>query len=223
MRGKEEKWGEESGREERRAEKEPARQRKRESSELGIGGSRRPGDGGGGRERSKRGRELDVRTNAICMILHVLARPGAAPIGFQLSVYVFCLLFWLRHGRHAGRYRIERREREGQRARDKTERERKVESGWSREVAASSSTRKEIIFLGFSPRGDARSPRAEERRVVEERGGAVGLLTSWCSESVLLPCKIRCNKIFSWLNKNSKRARARKRAVYVCTFVSLNI
>jgi len=30
-----------------------------------------------------RGRELDVRTNAICMILHVLARPGAAPIGFS--------------------------------------------------------------------------------------------------------------------------------------------
>lgn len=38
---------------------------------------------------------MDVRTNAICMILHVLARPGAAPIGFQLSAYVFCLLFWL--------------------------------------------------------------------------------------------------------------------------------
>lgn len=45
---------------------------------------------------------MGVRTNAICMILHVLARPGAAPIGFQLSADVFCLLFWLRHGRHAG-------------------------------------------------------------------------------------------------------------------------
>lgn len=53
-----------------------------------IGGSRRAGDYvGEGR------RELDVRTNAICMILHVLARPGAAPIEFQLSAYVFCLLF----------------------------------------------------------------------------------------------------------------------------------
>lgn len=53
--------------------------------------------------RGRAGEERDVRTNAICMILHVLARPGCAPIGFQLSACVFCLLFWLRHGRHAGR------------------------------------------------------------------------------------------------------------------------
>lgn len=64
-----------------------------------IGGSRREqatvlGKGRGQGKREGR-RELDVRTNAICMILHVLARPGAAPIGFQLSAYVFCLLFWL--------------------------------------------------------------------------------------------------------------------------------
>lgn len=52
-------------------------------------------EGQGWQGKGEGRRELDVRTNAICMILHVLARPGAAPIGFQLSAYVFCLLFWL--------------------------------------------------------------------------------------------------------------------------------
>lgn len=98
-----------------------------------------------------RGRELDVRTNAICMILHVLARPGAAPIGFQLSAYVFCLLFWLRHGRHAGARIGKRGAGGGQRRgaeRKKKEREREVADGGSNV----DSTRKEIILLGFSRR-----------------------------------------------------------------------
>lgn len=95
-----ERWGGERERErvvERRRENRAGRKRERcELSDRRKSTSRRlcgvrQGEQGKGEGR----RELDVRTNAICMILHVLARPGAAPIGFQLSAYVFCLLFWL--------------------------------------------------------------------------------------------------------------------------------
>lgn len=150
----------------------------------------RAGDGAAGRRgrTGVRGRELDVRTNAICMILHVLARPGAAPIGFQLSAYVFCLLFWLRHGRHAGarigkrgagggqRRGAERREREG-------ERERLADGGSSVD-----STRKEIILLGFSRRAKMLVDREREG----EREKAVGLLTR-----SFFPGDAKQNKIFS--------------------------
>lgn len=92
------------------------------------------------------GRELDVRTNAICMILHVLARPGAAPIGFQMAAYVFCLLFWL-YGM-AGTRVVGSEGRRGRGGAKRRERE--------REIAGVDATRKEIILLGFSRREDAR-------------------------------------------------------------------
>lgn len=103
-RGKEERWGGEREKEsewsrEGETGRERGREEVRKTRAFGFGGSRREqatvlGQGRGQGKREGR-RELDVRTNAICMILHVLARPGAAPIGFQLSAYVFCLLFWL--------------------------------------------------------------------------------------------------------------------------------
>jgi len=85
----------ESGREKENEEKTGPRGSEKDAS-FRIGGSR-PNAGERKRGWGKREgeRELDVRTNAICMILHVLARPDTAPIGFQLSAYVFCLLFWL--------------------------------------------------------------------------------------------------------------------------------
>lgn len=97
-RGKEERWGGESGREKGETRRKRGREEVRKTRAFGseeVDGAGRRGGGDGWTGKREGGRELDVRTNAICMILHVLARPGAAPIGFQLSAYVFCLLFWL--------------------------------------------------------------------------------------------------------------------------------
>lgn len=168
--------------------KERERERKGETRAWDRRKSR-AGDGAAGRRgrTGVRGRELDVRTNAICMILHVLARPGAAPIGFQLSAYVFCLLFWLRHGRHAGarigkrgagggqRRGAERREREGEKER------------LPMEVAASTRRERKLFCLVFL---DARRCSLTEKG--REREKAVGLLTG-----SFFPGDAKQNKIFS--------------------------
>lgn len=103
-----------------------------------------------------------ARTNAICMILHVLTRALAHPAGFQLSVYVFCLLFWLQAGFE-------------------------IEGGWwwstgkGFKCAATTpswegerTNREEIIFLGFST---TKVPRA--------RGISIRS-SSWCFTSLCI-------------------------------------
>lgn len=142
-------------------EKKGPREEERESGELGIGGSRRPGDGGGGggRERSKRGREGVGCSNE--RNLHDFAC-FSAPRRCAHRVSAVCLRFLLAFlatawparrpvGSKGGKGRTTIRDeikREGAR------RKVLVEGG-----GGVDSTRKEIIFLGFSRRGGARLSR----------------------------------------------------------------
>lgn len=122
-----------------------------------------------------------VRTNAICMILHVLARPGCAH-----RVSAFCLRFPLAFlaavtqppRNEGGGERRRRRRRKGLRA------------------AASSCARgrrdgrREIIFLGFSRRNSGISMGSEEeRRKGEFRGGGSFGLEGNYREKLALPSR----------------------------------
>lgn len=122
------------------------------SEEVDEQATMRGEEGEGGGEQSKREgrRELDVRTNAICMILHVLARPGAAPIGFQLSAYVFCLLFWL-YGM-AGTRVVESEGRRRRGRRGGVKRRQRL----PREIAVSTRRERKLFCLVFLDGEDAR-------------------------------------------------------------------
>lgn len=122
-----------------------------------------------------------VRTNAICMILHVLARPGCAH-----RVSAFCLRFPLaflaavtQPPRNEGGRRREKRgggRREGVANRCKL-------------LCGRRDTRWEIIFLGFSRRNSGISKKGgKESRGNLSRGGSFGVEGNY-REKLALPSR----------------------------------
>lgn len=122
-----------------------------------------------------------VRTNAICMILHVLARPGCAH-----RVSAFCLRFPLaflaavtQPPRNEGGRRREKRgggRREGVANRCKL-------------LCGGRDTRWEIIFLGFSRRNSGISKKGgKESRGNLSRGGSFGVEGNY-REKLALPSR----------------------------------
>lgn len=119
-----------------------------------------------------------VRTNAICMILHVLARPGCAH-----RVSAFCLRFPL-----AFLAAVTQPPRnEGGRRRE--ERRRKARRGCEPLQALVRGAGHEIIFLGFSRRNSGISKKGgKESRGNLSRGGSFGVEGNY-REKLALPSR----------------------------------
>lgn len=118
-----------------------------------------------------------VRTNAICMILHVLARPGCAH-----RVSAFCLRFPLAF--LAAVTQPPRNEGGGERRR------RRSRKGLRALARGAGNGRREIIFLGFSRRNSGISMGSEEeRRKGEFRGGGSFGLEGNYREKLALPSR----------------------------------
>lgn len=122
-----------------------------------------------------------VRTNAICMILHVLARPGCAH-----RVSAFCLRFPLAF--LAAVTQPPRNEGGGGGRREEEEGAKGLRTAAS-SCCGGRDTRWEIIFLGFSRRNSGISKKGgKESRGNLSRGGSFGVEGNY-REKLALPSR----------------------------------